>query len=97
MEKFQCELEDEHPSLDGSLPRKHREDNVTGAETVIAQLDVFNLKYQRLCENIRDKLKMIGEDNQDDPEIQVGFQNQFYLLYVTVTPSTSTPNPFRLD
>ena len=48
---------------------------MTGAETVIAQLDVFNLKYQRLCENIRDKLKMIGEDNQDDPEIQVGFHN----------------------
>ena len=32
---------------------------------------MFNLKYQRLCESVRDKLQVIGEENQDDPEIQV--------------------------
>ena len=70
MEKFQCELEDEHPSLDGSVPR-HQEGTMTGAEKVVQELDLFNLKYQRLCESARDKLKQIGEENPDAPEIQV--------------------------
>ena len=72
MEKFQCELEDEHPSLDGSVPRRHDDDGlVSGSEKVTQELDLFNLKYQRLCEATRDKLQQIGEENPDDPEIQV--------------------------
>ena len=72
MEKFQCELEDEHPSLDGSVPRRLDDDGLmSGSEKVTQELDLFNLKYQRLCEAARDKLQQIGEENPDDPEIQV--------------------------
>ena len=68
LERFQCDLEDDHPSLDGSVKKTNTE---TGAELVTHQLDLFNLKYQRLCESLRDKLKELGEARPDDPDIQV--------------------------
>ena len=68
MERFQCDLEDDHPSLDGSVKKANTQ---TGADGVTQQLDIFNLKYQRLCESLQDKLKELGEANPDDPDLQV--------------------------
>ena len=47
------------------------EDAVSGADKVSADLDLFNLKYQRLCEDIRERLQQLGDQHPDDPEIQV--------------------------
>ena len=70
LERIQCDLEDDHPSLDGSVKKTKAQ---TGADDVTQQLDIFNLKYQRLCESLRDKLKELGEKSPDDPDIQVKF------------------------
>ena len=70
LERFQCDLEDDHPSLDGSVKKTNAQ---TGADEVTQQLDIYNLKYQRLCESLRDKLKELGEKSPDDPDIQVKF------------------------
>ena len=43
-----------------------------GAESVSQELDLFNLKYQRLCESLRSRIEDVGDKNKDDPEIQVG-------------------------
>ena len=34
------------------------------------QLDIFNLKYQRLCEALRERLEEVGEE-AEDPDIKV--------------------------
>ena len=44
---------------------------MSGAAKVTAELDLFNTRYQRLCEEARDRLRQIGEQSPDDPEIQV--------------------------
>ena len=44
---------------------------MSGADKVTADLDLFNTRYQRLCEDTRDRLRQIGERSPDDPEIQV--------------------------
>ena len=36
------------------------------------ELDLFNLKYQRLMEALRARMAEVGEQNAGDPEIQVG-------------------------
>lgn len=49
----------------------------SGADVVSQQLDLFNLKYQRLMEALRSRIAEVGEQNADNPEIQVG---EIYLL-----------------
>ena len=73
LERFQCDLEDDHPSLDGSVKKSNNQTG--GAEGITQELDIFNLKYQRLCESLRDKLRQLGDENPDDPDIQVKFSN----------------------
>ena len=87
MEKFQCELEDEHPSLDGSVRKS--EDAVSGASRVTMDLDLLNTRYQRLCEDTRDRVKMIGDQHQDDPEIQVSCHSMSTNIYCNLTPFPS--------
>ena len=50
------------------------------------ELDLFNLKYQRLCESLRSRIEEVGDRNKDDPEIQVGY---FYMatLYYFYPPN----------
>ena len=41
-----------------------------GADLVTQELDLFNLKYQRLCEALRDRLQEVG-DGAEDSNIKV--------------------------
>ena len=44
------------------------------------ELDLFNLKYQRLCESLRSRIEEVGDKHKDDPEIQVGYFTYGYTL-----------------
>eukprot|EP00092_Neocalanus_flemingeri_P001303 GFUD01001391.1.p1 GENE.GFUD01001391.1~~GFUD01001391.1.p1 ORF type:complete len:5580 (+),score=1489.94 GFUD01001391.1:543-17282(+) len=72
LERFQCDLEEVHPSLDGSIKKRNKQ---SGADTVSQELDLFNLKYQRLCESLRSRLEAVGDESKDDPEIQSKLTN----------------------
>ena len=43
--------------------------SIPGSQQVAAHLDIFNLRYQRLCEALREKLERLGEQS-DDPDIK---------------------------
>jgi hypothetical protein len=62
-------LEEDHPSLDGSVKQTGSR---SGADNVSQELDLFNLKYQRLMEALRSRMAEVGEQNGDDPDIKVG-------------------------
>ena len=55
--------------MDGCLDSGSRERPV-GADLVTQELDLFNLKYQRLCEALRDRLQEVG-DGAEDSNIKV--------------------------
>ena len=77
--RFRDDLEDDHPSLDGSVKKPKLREG--GAENVTNELDLFNYKYEKLCTDIQDKLKSVGDENPDDPKIQV---NQRYVFKIPV-------------
>ena len=69
MKRYRERLEEDHPSLDGSAKQLG---SSSGADGVSQELDLFNLKYQRLMEALRSRMAEVGEENAGDPEIQVG-------------------------
>ena len=81
LSKYSSDLEEVHPSLDGCLDKP---DIVPGADRVATELDVFNLKYQRLCEALRERLEEVGELNKDDPDVKVRNGNKSHFKNSTV-------------
>ena len=57
------------------------------------ELDLFNLKYQRLMEALRSRMAEVGEQNAGDPEIQVGGQISFRLKEMLILK----PVPLHTD
>ena len=72
LKRYKCELEEDHPSLDGCVKKARVQ---PGADIASQELDLFNLKYQRLCESLQSRIKEIGDQHPDDPELQVGAAN----------------------
>ena len=79
---FREELEDAHPSLDGSVKKQSQQPSP--GEDVVQELDVFNLRYQRLSETLRARLTKIGEGEEarNDPDIKVSCCFIFFLFCV---------------
>ena len=86
-------MEEDHPSLDGSVKQAAKRTS-NGAEDVSQELDLFNLKYQRLMEALRSRIAEVGAQNEEDPAIQVGQISFFYKniqLEPWPEPCTHTP------
>ena len=72
-------MEEDHPSLDGSVKQAAKRTS-NGAEDVSQELDLFNLKYQRLMEALRSRIAEVGAQNEEDPAIQVGQISSLFFL-----------------
>lgn len=84
IKNFRDSLEDDHPSLDGSVAKKADYPQVTGAEEVAAQLDRHNARYRELRDQIHSKLKVktesgdfpeeLATSGQENPKFMVSYQ-----------------------
>ena len=82
-------MEDAHPSLDGSVKKPSKPSPAAGEE-IAQELDLFNLRYQKLSETLRTRLRTIGEgeETKNDPDVKVGvlfvLKCFFYFIFFKV-------------
>ena len=60
-------LEDDHPSLDGSRPKKELTSE-DGAETVSKEVDGLNARFSSAAEGLAEMLRQIGQTVQEEEE-----------------------------
>lgn len=85
-------MEEDHPSLDGSVKQAANRTS-SGAEDVSQELDLFNLKYQRLMEALRSRIAEVGAQNEEDPAIQVGQISSYKNIQLEPRPEPCTHTP----
>ena len=70
MEEFRESMEQVHPSLDASLVKKPKVESAT--EVIVSELDLLNLKYQVLADNLYHRLQQLSTTvKQEDPSFDV--------------------------
>ncbi len=68
-------MQDIHPSLDASLVKKAKMQSAE--EVIIQELDLLNLKYQLLVDNLYHRIQQLAViAGQEDPDFDVSKKNR---------------------